>query len=104
MTAMIAYITAGSQEEARRVADALIGDRLAACVNIYPSITSVFEWEGEVNHDEEVVLIAKTTEAGFDRLKEKVCEVHSYDCPCVVGIKVEKGHQPFLDWIGEQVQ
>lgn len=103
MTAMIAYITTGSFEEARRIADTLIGERLAACANIYPPITSVFEWEGEVQHDEEVVLIAKTTKAGFERLRERVCEVHSYECPCVVGLRVEQGHQPFLQWIGEQV-
>ena len=103
MKAVMAYITAGSTEEARTIADALIGDRLAACVNIYPGITSVFEWEGQVEHDQEVVLIAKTTEAGFEALREKVCQVHSYDCPCVVGLPVERGNQPFLDWIGEQV-
>lgn len=103
MNAMLAYITNGSHEEARRIAEILIGERLAACANIYPPIISVFEWEGELQHDEEVVLIAKTTEAGFERLRQRVCDIHSYDCPCVVGLKVEQGHEPFLQWIGEQV-
>lgn len=103
MTAMLVYITTSSAEEARTIADTLIGERLAACANIYPAITSVFEWKGEVHHDEEVVVIAKTTEAGFERLREKVCEIHSYECPCVVGMRLEQGHRPFLEWIGQQV-
>jgi periplasmic divalent cation tolerance protein len=103
MTVIFAYITTSSPEEARRVADTVIGERLAACANIYPGITSVFEWQGEVHHDDEVVVIAKTTDAAFERLRARVCEVYSYECPCVVGLTVERGHEPFLNWIGEQV-
>jgi periplasmic divalent cation tolerance protein len=103
MSAMLVYITTGSEEEARLVAGTLIGEKLAACANIYPGITSVYEWKGEVQHDQEVVVIAKTTEAGFESLRKRVCEVHSYECPCVVGVRVEQGHAPFLQWIEDEV-
>jgi periplasmic divalent cation tolerance protein len=98
------YMTAGNKEEAQKVAKALVTSKLAACVNILDNMNSVYMWEGKIQEDTEVVLIAKTTQARVPELVEKVKSIHSYDCPCIVSLPVSGGHNPFLDWIAAQVK
>ena len=97
------YMTAGSKDEARKIGKELVTSKLAACVNILDNMNSFYRWEGEVQDDTEVVMIAKTTEARVPQLIEKVKSLHSYDCPCIVSIPVAGGNPAFLDWIAEQV-
>ena len=98
------YMTAGSRDEARKIGKALIVSRLAACVNILDNINSFYMWEGKVQDETEVVMIAKTTPARVPQLVEKVKSLHSYDCPCIVSIPVSDGNRDFLDWIAEEVK
>ncbi len=98
------YMTAGSKDEAKSIGKALVQERLAACVNIIDPMNSIYMWEGELQEDTEVVLIAKTTEGRVEELIEKVKSLHSYDCPCAVVIPVLTGNQAFLDWIRVNVQ
>jgi len=98
------YMTFGQREEAERIGAAIVEDRLAACVNVLPGMTSMYWWEGRMQKESEVVLIAKTRRSLFPALKEKVLSLHSYDCPCIVAWPLAEGHQPFLDWIGEQTR
>jgi len=98
------YMTAGSREEARKIGKALVISRLAACVNILDNMNSLYMWQGKVQDDAEIVLIAKTTEDRVPQLIEKVKSLHSYECPCIVSIPVSGGNQAFLDWIAEEVQ
>jgi len=97
------YMTAGSKDEARKIGKELVTSKLAACVNILDNMNSFYRWEGEVQDDTEVVMIAKTTEARVPQLIEKVKSLHSYDCPCIVSIPVAGGNPAFLDWIAGQV-
>ena len=97
------YMTAGSLEEARRIGRELIESRLAACVNILPGMQSVYRWEGKIEAADEVVVIAKTTAPRVPELTARVKSLHSYDCPCVVSLQVDGGHQPLLEWIGANV-
>jgi periplasmic divalent cation tolerance protein len=78
--------------------------RLAACVNILDNMNSFYMWQGEVQDDTEVVIIAKTTEDRVPALIEKVTALHSYDCPCIVAIPVSGGNQAFLDWVAAEVK
>ncbi len=96
------YMTTGSRQEAERIGSALVQERLAACVNLFEGMTSMYWWEGQVQQDSETVLIAKTRAERFEALRSRVVELHSYECPCVVALPVETGHAPFLNWIGEQ--
>jgi periplasmic divalent cation tolerance protein len=98
------YMTFGNNEEARKIGQALVTSKLAACVNILGKINSLYMWEGAVQDDTEVVMIAKTTEHQIPELIEKVKSLHSYDCPCIVSLPVLKGYQPFLDWIADEVR
>ena len=98
------YMTAGSVDEARGIADALVTDRLAACVNMIEGMISVYRWQGAVQHDTETVLIAKTRKDRVEALTERVKALHSYDCPCIVTLPVESGSDDFLDWINDQLK
>lgn len=99
MDLVIAYITAGSKEEALRIGRALVGEGLAACANVLDGMTSVYRWKGAVEEAGEAVLIAKTRADLFDRLTERVRALHSYDVPCVVEIRLGRGNPPYLDWL-----
>jgi len=98
------YITAGSTDEARTIGKSLVNANLAACVNIIGNMNSLYMWGGEIQDDQEVVLIAKTREDRVQELIEKVKSLHSYDCPCIVSLPVSNGNQAFLDWIRESVK
>jgi periplasmic divalent cation tolerance protein len=98
------YMTAGSEDEARNIGKELINSRLAACVNILSDMNSFYLWEGKVQDDSEVVMIAKTTEERVPQLVEKVKSLHSYECPCIISIPVSGGNQAFLDWIAKEVE
>ena len=95
----LVYMTAGDENEARRIGHALIEARLAACVNVIPGMRSLYRWQGEIQDDREVVIIAKTRESLVDALIAKVKELHSYDCPCIVALPIHAGNPAFLDWI-----
>jgi len=103
MTIRIVYMTAGNVDEASRIAKALVKRRLAACVNIIDGIRSIYEWEGIIQDEREVVMIAKTHADCLPELEEAVKSMHSYDCPCIVGVAVSGGNNAFLDWVTAQV-
>ena len=96
-------MTAGDKDEARFIGQALVKARLAACVNILENMSSIYCWEGRLQEDSEVVLLAKTTAERFAGLKAKVAEIHSYECPCILGFRAADGFPPFLEWIRESV-
>lgn len=98
------YITTENMEEAREVGKVLIQEKLVACVNMLEQMESMFMWNGEFQNEKEVVLIAKTKASLVNELIDKVKEVHSYDCPCIVTLPLESGNQAFLDWIDEETK
>ena len=99
MTTCFVYITARDSEEAIGIGRDLVAKRLAACANVHASIVSIFRWKGDVQEDQESVLVAKTTDDKVEALTARVLEIHSYDCPCVVALPIASGHSEFLDWI-----
>jgi periplasmic divalent cation tolerance protein len=95
--------TAGSDEEARKIAHVLVERQLAACVNIVSQIKSIYRWQGNVEQAQEWLLIVKTTAASFDKVRSAIAELHSYDLPECVSIAVDDGSPDYLRWIGESV-
>lgn len=98
----LVYVTAGDRAEAIKLAETVVGERLAACANILGTMTAVFHWGGKVEQGEEVPLLFKTRRAVLDALIARIQDLHSYDCPCVVALPIEGGNQAFLRWIGEE--
>jgi periplasmic divalent cation tolerance protein len=96
--------TAGSEEEARRIAQALVDRELAACVNVVGPIRSVYRWKGAVENASEHLLIIKTTAAAFPRVRDAIREMHSYELPECVMLSVEAGSEDYLKWIEESVE
>ena len=97
------YMTAASKEEAAMIGGKLVEENLAACINIFENITSVFMWEGKLEQDTEVAFIAKTTADKVPELVEKVKSLHSYDVPCIISLPVSNGNPDFIEWIAESV-
>ena len=91
--------TAGSTEEAERIARALVEERLAACVNIVPGVRSVYRWQGEVQADAEVLLVIKTVRHCFPALRQRVRELHSYQLPELVCLEPAGGDAEYLAWL-----
>jgi periplasmic divalent cation tolerance protein len=100
--AISVYIVAADMAEADRIAEALVAERLAACVNILGGVRSIYRWEGAVERADEVAMIAKTTEALFDRLAARVRALHSYDTPAIVAWPIVAGDAAYLEWIGAE--
>ena len=99
----IVLSTAGSEEEAQKIAQALVERRLAACVNIVGPIHSVYRWKGTVESAPDRLLIIKTTAAAFPRVRDAVRELHSYELPECIVLPVEAGAVEYLKWIEESV-
>jgi periplasmic divalent cation tolerance protein len=100
---VVVLCTAGSADDAERIASAVVERGLAACVNVVPGVVSVYRWKGEVQRDEEWLLVMKTTSARFEGLRAAVVELHPYDVPEVIRLPIEGGHAPYLEWIDESV-
>ncbi len=100
----IVLTTAGTKEEAHKIARGLVERQLAACVNIVPQVESVYRWEGEIEQAEEWLLVIKTTAAAFSRVREAIKELHSYDVPECVCVAIEDGSAEYLAWVGESVK
>jgi periplasmic divalent cation tolerance protein len=101
--ARIVLTTAGSQEEARKLAHALVERRLAACVNIVPQVESIYRWQGKIETAEEWLLLIKTQADLFDRVRNALKELHSYDLPECMMLEVAAGSPEYLGWIAENV-
>lgn len=100
--ALMVYVTAASLDEARSLGRMLVEKRIAACVNIFPAMESLFWWEGSVQSENECAFIAKTVPERMDELIREVRAAHSYDLPCIVALDLVAGDEEFLAWIREE--
>jgi|SRR5919201_6999566 periplasmic divalent cation tolerance protein len=100
---IIVLTTAGSKEEARAIANALVERRLAACVNVIGPMESVFRWKAKMDFASEYQLVIKTTEAAFERVRDAIKELHSYELPECIRISINGGNAAYLDWLEESV-
>jgi periplasmic divalent cation tolerance protein len=98
--AIAVFITAPNGEEATRLAEMLVGAQLAACVQILPRMQSVYRWQGKVERQSEILLIAKTTRGRFAELERSVRALHSYETPEIVALPITAGSAPYMEWLG----
>jgi periplasmic divalent cation tolerance protein len=97
------YVTAKDTDEARRIATALVGEKLVACVNCWP-ITSLFRWAGDIEEDAEVAMICKTRTDLVPDVIKRVEELHSYEVPCITSWKIDSGSESYLSWVGKETR
>ena len=95
--------TLGSERDAERIGGALVERGLAACVNVVPGVRSFYRWEGKIARDTEWLMVMKTTTGGFDELRDALVELHPYEVPEGSALPIDRGHGPYLDWIGASV-
>ena len=100
----IVLTTAGSQEEARKIAHALVERRLAACVNILGPLESVYRWRCKVEAAAEFLLVIKTTAGAFARVRDAIRKMHSYEVSECIVLNVEDGSEAYLKWLGNSVR
>jgi periplasmic divalent cation tolerance protein len=98
-SAVVVLSTAGSREEAERIASALVDEHLAACVNVIDGLTSIYRWQGKVERASEVLLVIKTRRASAARLIARLGELHSYDVPEAIVLPIAAGSRPYLQWL-----
>jgi len=98
------HITTSNKDEARKIGKILVEERLAACVNIADGMESIYRWKGEIKEDQECVLIAKTNYSKVRALTNRVKEIHSYECPCIVSLTIteDEGNKEYLDWLVQE--
>jgi periplasmic divalent cation tolerance protein len=100
---LIVLITAGSHDEAERIARTLVAKMLAACVNVIPGVTSVYRWEGEIQSDQEWLLVVKSQRDVLNELVECVQGLHSYDVPEIIALPLVGGSDAYLRWLDQEV-
>ncbi len=101
--AIVVLMTAGSREEAARLAEMLVGSRLAACVQIMPEMESVYHWQGKIERSPETLLLAKTTTENFAELEREVRALHTYETPEIVALSITAASAPYLEWLTANV-
>ena len=99
----IVLTTAGSEEEARKIARHLVENGMAACVNIIPHVASIYRWLGKIEEACEWLLIVKTTAAAFGKVCLAIAELHSYELPECICLTIDDGSPRYLRWIAESV-
>ncbi|MBM4241735.1 MAG: divalent-cation tolerance protein CutA [Euryarchaeota archaeon] len=99
----LVYITTSGEEESKKIADRLVREKLAGCVNIVPAIESIYLWKGEIDNDSESLLIAKTKVDNLNNIIKRVKEIHSYDIPCILAIPVIHGSKDYLEWLESEI-
>lgn len=104
MDYIIVLITAPNEEEAAKMARALVEEKLAGCVNIVRGIRSIYSWHGKTEDDSEALMICKTKKSLFDALKERVIQLHSYTVPEIIALPVVAGSEKYLDWLRDATQ
>ena len=101
---IVVFITAGSKEEAQKIARGLLEEKLAACVNIIDGVESHFWWQGKIDSAKEALLVIKTKKELFNKLAKKVKSLHSYSVPEIIALPIVTGNTEYLNWINDSTE
>ena len=101
--ALVIYCTCPDTSVASEIAEALLEQRLAACVNLLPNVQSIYRWQGRIERDDEVLLLIKSDATRFEQLKKQILDLHPYELPEIIGVPVEAGYREYLRWITQSL-
>lgn len=96
---LVVYCTVPSKKTGREIASKLLSDHLAACCNIIPGLTSIFEWQDKIEEDEELLLLIKTTEDKYPQLERRIAELHPYEVPEIIATEIHRGLDSYIHWL-----
>lgn len=102
MPAYLVFCTCPDTASARRIADAVVGERLAACVNLIPGLVSVYRWQGQIEQADEILLLIKTTQDRLPALTARLTELHPHELPEVLAVEADAGLPAYLEWVAAQ--
>jgi len=100
----VVLTTCGSEKEAHKIAQHLVENHLAACVNIIPQVRSIYRWEGKIESAQEWLLLVKTTQEKFSPVRDAIRSLHSYELPECIAFSIEDGSAAYLQWIVDNVR
>jgi periplasmic divalent cation tolerance protein len=100
---IIVFVACESKEQGESIAQTVVTEKLAACVNVLPGVRSCYVWEGKLTWSDEVLLLIKTTRGRFDQLQDKIKAMHSYSVPEIVAVTIEDAFEKYIAWIDERV-
>ncbi|MGM0546731.1 MAG: divalent-cation tolerance protein CutA [Bacteroidota bacterium] len=102
----LVYITTKDKQEAKSIGKKLVKERLAACVNIVDGMEAIYRWKGEIVEESETILIAKTPYHNVKDLTERVKQLHSYECPCIISLQLteQEGNEEYQQWLIKNAQ
>jgi periplasmic divalent cation tolerance protein len=100
---VIVFVTCETREQAEKIAESVVKEKLAACVNVVPGVRSCYVWEGKLTWSEEVLCLMKSTRGRFDQLQDRVKSLHSYSVPEIAAVTFEDMFNKYADWIDEGV-
>ncbi len=98
----IVEVTTSGADESERIGKKVVEERLAACANIIPAITSYYWWNGKLEKDAESILLLKTTKKSLDTLIDRIRELHSYENPAIIALPIESGSEIYLEWVEKE--
>lgn len=96
---IIVLTTCNSSEIASSIAESLVSNKLAACVNVINSVESIYQWQGKIEHDKEILLIIKTRKSLYSQLEQAIQELHDYELPEIIAVPIDTGEKNYLNWI-----
>jgi periplasmic divalent cation tolerance protein len=100
---VIVLVTCETREQAEQIAEAVVSDKLAACVNVVAGVRSCYVWEGKLTWSDEILCLMKSTRGRFSQLQQRVKALHSYSVPEIIAVEIEDAYQPYADWIDASV-
>jgi periplasmic divalent cation tolerance protein len=101
--ALVVFVTAANKRQALKIGKVAIDSRLAACVNVIPSIQSVYRWKGKVIVGEEALVIVKTTDERYPALEKLIMAAHSYEVPEIIALPIKRGSKQYLGWVLSEI-
>jgi periplasmic divalent cation tolerance protein len=100
---MVILCTCPDNKTAKRIAHKLVGDRLAACVNIIPGIESIYTWQNKIESSQEYLLLIKTNQDTYVKLEAIIKKEHPYECPEIIALPIQDGSQEYLQWLDKTI-